>query len=87
LIVFSNSDFSDLSASFVVFKSHDFVTIQSATTQIGEVVVYDIQGRIIQDFKNLTTAEFQFSPPTAQQILVLKIVTTNNLSFYRKILN
>jgi hypothetical protein len=83
----SNSEFSDLSSSIVVFKSHDYVTIQSDRTPIGEVVVYDIQGRIIQDFKNLTTYEFQFSAPTAQQVLVLKIVTTNNLSFYRKILN
>ncbi|NBU81538.1 MAG: hypothetical protein EBS55_07815, partial [Flavobacteriaceae bacterium] len=59
-----NSDFSDLSSSIVVFKSHDFVTIQSdKTPPIGEVVVYDIQGRIIQDFKNLTTSEFKFSPP------------------------
>ncbi|MFZ4671716.1 MAG: hypothetical protein ACOYLT_06860 [Flavobacterium sp.] len=83
----SNSDFSDLSSSIVVFKSHDFVTIQSDKTLIGEVVVYDIQGRIIHDFKNLTTSEFQFSVPTAQQVLVLKIITANNLSFYRKILN
>jgi hypothetical protein len=83
----SNSEFSDLSSSIVVFKSHDYFTIQSDRTPIGEVVVYDIQGRIIQDFKNLTTSEFQFSAPTAQQVLVLKIVTTNNLSFYRKILN
>lgn len=83
----SNSDLSALSASFVVFKSHDVITIQSDATQIGEVVVYDVQGRILNDFKNLTTSEFQFSVPTAQQVLVLKIVTTNNLSFYRKILN
>ena len=83
----SSSDFSDLSSSIVVFKSHDFVTIQSDKTPIGEVVVYDIQGRIIQDFKNLTTSEFKFSPPTAQQVLVLKIITKDNLPFYRKILN
>ena len=83
----SNSDFSALSSSFVVFKSHDVITIQSDATQIGEVVVYDIQGRIINDFKNLATSEFQFSAPTAQQVLVLKIITKDNLSFYRKILN
>jgi len=83
----SNSDFSALSASFVVFKSHDVITIQSDATQIGEVVVYDVQGRIINDFKNLTTSEFQFSAPSAQQVLVLKIITKDNLSFYRKILN
>jgi hypothetical protein len=83
----SNSDFSALSASFVVFKSHDVITIQSDATQIGEVVVYDIQGRILNDFKNLATSEFQFSAPSAQQVLVLKIITKDNLSFYRKILN
>ena len=83
----SNSDFSALSSSFVVFKSHDVITIQSDATQIGEVVVYDIQGRIINDFKNLATSEFQFSAPSAQQVLVLKIITKDNLSFYRKILN
>ena len=83
----SNSDYSALSSSFIVFKSHDFITIQSDTTPIGEVVVYDIQGRILNDFKNLATSEFQFSAPSTQQVLVLKIITKDNLSFYRKILN
>jgi len=83
----SNPEFSALSSSILVFKSNDFVTILSDKTTIGEVVVYDIQGRIIQDFNNLTTSEFKFSPPKAQQVLVLKIITTNNLAFYRKILN
>jgi hypothetical protein len=85
--LYANSNFSDSSFSFIVFKSHDFITIQSAKKPIGEVVVYDIQGRIINDFKNLTTSEFQFSAPTTQQVLVLKIITTDNLTFYRKILN
>lgn len=83
----SNTNFSEGSSSFVVFKSQDLIHVKSDKSQLSEVVVYDIQGRIINNYKNLNTSEYQFTAPTEQQVLVLKIITIDNLSFYKKISN
>ena len=83
----SNTNFSEGSSSFVVFKLQDLIHIKSDKSMLSEVVVYDIQGRIINNYKNLNTSEYQFTAPTEQQVLVLKIITTDNLSFYKKISN
>ncbi|MEI7508722.1 MAG: hypothetical protein WCJ62_04580 [Flavobacterium sp.] len=81
----SNSNFPEVSSSFIIFKSEDFIHIKSDISKMSEIIVYDIQGRIINDFKNLDSSEYQFAAPTEQQILVLKIITTDNFSFFRKI--
>jgi hypothetical protein len=52
---------------------------------MSTVEVYDIQGRLLNDFKNLNLSEFQFNAPYENQILVIKIITADNSCFYRKI--
>ena len=80
----ANTNFSDSSSSFVIYNSEGLVNIKSDKVQISGVEVYDIQGRLLYDFKNINTSEFQFPATIEQQVLVLKIITTDNLSFYRK---
>ena len=83
----SNTNFSSQNASFVLFKSGDSINIKSDKTEISEIVVYDMQGRVLNDYKNVNASEFQFTAPRQQQIVVLKIITTDNYSFYKKFLN
>lgn len=82
-----NPNFSEDSSLFVIYKSQNLVHVKSDKSKIREITVFDIQGRIIDDFKNIEASEFQFASPTEQQVLVLKIITTDNLSLYKKISN
>ncbi len=85
----SNTNFSSLSDAFIIVKSKDKedITIKSQKTEMSEIVVYDMQGRVLNDFKNVNASEFQFTAPRQQQIVVLKIITTDNYSLYKKFSN
>ena len=85
----SNTNFSSLSDAFIIVKSKDKedITIKSQKTEISEIVVYDMQGRVLNDYKNVNASEFQFTAPRQQQIVVLKIITTDNYSLYKKFSN
>ena len=83
----SNTNFSSQNASFILFKSGDSINIKSDKTEMSEIVLYDMQGRVLNDFKNVNGSQFQFTAPMQQQIVVLKIITTDNYSFYKKFSN
>ena len=82
-----NTNFSDLSASIAIYKSDNFITVKSDKTAMKEIMVYDIQGRLLNDFKNLNVSEFQFVAPTEKQVLLIKITTTDNSIVFRKFSN
>ena len=89
-IVFVNSalsatNFSPTATSLVLYKTGTTVAIKSEGTKMSTVEVYDIQGRLLNDFQNLNLSEFQFEAPYENQILVIKVITSDNSCFYRKI--
>ena len=81
----SNTAFSSNSNSLAIYQSGNTVNLKSEGTKMREIYVYDIQGRLLNNFKNLNVSEFQFDNPYQKQILVIKIFTTDNNYFYRKI--
>lgn len=80
----SNSQVSNAD-SIVVYKSENIITIRSVNNKMSEVVVYDIHGRKLNDFKNINLSEFQFEAPIQNQMVLLKISTIDLGSFYKKI--
>ena len=83
--VLSATNFSPAATSLVLYKTGITVAIKSEGTKMSTVEVYDIQGRLLNDFQNLNLSEFQFEAPYENQILVIKVITSDNSCFYRKI--
>ncbi len=81
----SASNFSSAATSLVLCKKGTTIAVKSEGNKISKVEVYDIQGRLLNDFQNLNLSEFQFNAPYGNQILVIKIITSDNSCFYRKI--
>ena len=81
----STLNFSPASTSLVMFKTGNTVGIKSEGAKMSAVEVYDIQGRLLNDFKNLNLSEFKFNAPCQNQILIIKVITDDNSCLYRKI--
>jgi hypothetical protein len=89
-VLFTNStlspyNFSTPASSLIAFKNGTTIAIKSEGSKMNLIEVYDIQGRLLNDYKNLNISEFQFNAPCEYQILVIKVITTDNSCFYRKI--
>ncbi|WP_422722168.1 beta strand repeat-containing protein [Flavobacterium sp.] len=82
---FSTSNFSTASSSLIAYKNGTTIAIKFEGSKINAIEVYDIQGRLLNGYKNLNLSEFQFNAPYENQILVIKVITTDNSYFYRKI--
>lgn len=82
--LFSNNHSAE-SSSLILYKNGTSIVIKSEEIKVINVEVYDIQGRLLNDFKNLNLSEFQFNAPYENQILVIKVITEDNSCLYRKI--
>lgn len=81
-------DTSTFSAStLLVYQSNQQVTVNSGIVTMKEIAVYDINGRLLNTYDTKNLSEFKFISSTVNQVLLLKITTSDSRVFYKKIVN
>ena len=81
----NNPDISP--SSFIVFHTNNQITVNSGIATMKEIIIYDIEGRKLNSYTTQNASEFSFDSPTKNQVLLLKIITSDSKIFYKKILN
>jgi hypothetical protein len=72
--------------SFVVYHANNQMVVNSGTTTMKQLALYDMQGRLIQTYEPKNSAEYKFDSPAKNQIVVLKITTSDDKVFFKKII-
>lgn len=73
--------------SFLIYTSNNQATITSNSENIKQVLVYDIQGRMIQKHEGINADEYKFTLPEQNQLLLLKIITSDDKRYFKKLMN
>lgn len=73
-------------SSFVVYQNNNQITINANQRIIKEVVIYDIQGRVIENYNAIFSSDFSFKPQIENQVIILKITDSEDITFYKKVI-
>lgn len=73
--------------SIVVYSQGQSIKVNSENTLIADVNVYDITGHLIESKKNIQSKETSLDLNTLNQIVVVKVTTSNGTILSRKIIN
>jgi hypothetical protein len=74
-------------ASFVVYTVNNQTTINAGTINMKQVALFDIQGRLLQNYEVKDVPEYRFVAPTQNQVIILKITTAEDKIVFKKMLN
>jgi len=75
-----------LTNDVIIYKNATGIHIQSTNTNIKEVAVSDIRGRMIYNTKGLNTTKFDIdSLSVAQEVLIVQVTTENGTIINKKI--
>jgi hypothetical protein len=72
--------------SFAVYHSNNQMIVNSGTATMKQLALYDIQGRLIQTYELKNTTEYKFDSPAKNQVVMLKITTSDDKVFFKKIM-
>ncbi|WP_269227742.1 T9SS sorting signal type C domain-containing protein [Flavobacterium eburneipallidum] len=72
--------------SIVVYSQGQSIKVNSENTLIADVNVYDITGHLIESKKNIQSKETSLDLNTLNQIVVVKVTTSNGTILSRKII-
>jgi hypothetical protein len=73
--------------SVLVSRSNGTVNVKSSSVAINNVKVYDIQGRLVAERKNVKSNSASFSNLKVNQVLIVKVTAENNAVVTKKVLN
>ena len=77
----------DDNADILAYKTSSEIIVESKDCNIEEIEILDIQGRIIKSFKHLNIAYKSISGLTeTQQVLILKVKTTEGKQFTKRVI-
>ncbi len=82
----SNSLFNNSNASVVVYGNNNGIHVVSNADAISSIMVYDLQGRIIEKFENINATSFVFKSAN-NQVLIIKTTTSEGVINTTKFLN
>jgi len=71
-------------SAFIVYQNNNQVTVNSGPVTLKQIDVYDIQGRILNSYKNISSSQFSFTCPIKNNVLILKITTSEGVVCYKK---
>ena len=70
----------------VVYKQNDVVYINTTSLIMQKVELYDVSGRLMQELNDINESTVNFSNLSlANQVLLIKITTTDNQVISKKI--
>ena len=73
--------------SVLVSRNNGTLNVKSTTAAINNVKVYDIQGRLVAERKNVKSNTASFSNLKTNQVLIVKVTSDNNAVVTKKVLN
>jgi hypothetical protein len=73
--------------SVLVSRSNGTVNVKSSAVAINNVKVFDVQGRLVAERKNVKSNTATFSNLKANQVLIVKVTAENNAVVTKKVLN
>ncbi len=71
----------------VVYHQNNQLVINTGKIMMANVAVYDISGRLIASKKNIKATETKINVGTTQQVLLVKITSTENGTVTKKVVN
>ena len=71
----------------IVYKKNQELTINSGNVMMDSVKIFDIQGRLLFRKTNVNASEVKINTTTANEILLVKITSTNNEVVTKKVMN
>ena len=71
----------------MVYKQNQDLIINSGTTTMSNVKVYDIQGRLLVHQKSINATQTKITKVATNQILLVKITSKENVSVTKKVIN
>lgn len=77
----------DLSQNWVVYKQDNNFRIETQGFEMSEVTVYDILGRTVYEATNINASNHTFPTVNANQMLIVKILSTENQRLTKKVKN
>lgn len=73
--------------SIVVFNTNNQISIKSANEPIDQVLIYDLQGRVIFSKDNVSAQEFSTpASSVSHQVVVVKVTTENKAVLVKKVI-
>lgn len=73
--------------SIVVFNTNNQISVKSTNETIAQVVIYDLQGRILFTKENVNAQEFATQSLSASsQVVVVKVITENKAELVKKVI-
>ncbi len=72
-------------ASFVVYTANNQTTINAGAINMKQVTLFDIQGRMLQKYEVKNATELKFSSPPQNQVILLRITTSDDKIVFKKI--
>ena len=80
----NNSEFT--SNNVIVFNDNGDISINSGSTVMEQVRVYDVQGRLLVEKKQINTTETKITTSAVNQVLLIEITALNGLKVTKKII-
>ena len=84
--VLGNNSPEFTSNNVVAFKDHGDIRINSGSTVMEQVRVYDLQGRLIVEKKQINATETKINTTAENQVLLVEITAANGLKVTKKII-
>lgn len=84
--VLGNNSPEFTSNNVVAFKDHGDIRINSGSTVMEQVRVYDLQGRLIVEKKQINATETKINTTAVNQVLLVEITAANGLKVTKKII-
>ena len=71
----------------VLYKQGNEVVIDAGMTKISNVEVFDLRGRLLLEISDIDATAFRFATDVAEQVLLVRITTTNGQTITKKLMN
>ena len=71
----------------MLFKQNGEAVVRSLIVNLDHIEVYDMNGRLVSDAKNIRAQEARFPLSQVNQVLIFKITTTDGVTVSKKIVN
>lgn len=78
---------TSINNNVIIYKQNESIVIDSNRMNIINVKVFDIRGRLLLEKKNLNEKNINFNLETANQVLIVKVLTNDDLITSKKIIN
>jgi hypothetical protein len=73
--------------SIVVYHQQNDVVINTGSTSMATVRIFDIRGRMLIEKKDINASETRINVGTTNQVLLVQVTTTEGLKATKKVVN